>query len=520
MPGINAGTYTVSASPSGYSPVSVSGVVVNGGSSTVQNLALTPTGSNSCFTDTAFGDFSTGSGTNSDIAASPGDVKLANTGGEVQDQNQASATTINTTPTSTTWAGQTFTAAKTGNLTKISVGLGLNSGSTGTVTVEIHNASSNTPGSTVLSSAATLGPVTNASGTVATYTTTFSSPAAVVSGTQYSIVIKGGTGSVYVVTGSSNPYAGGRYLSTTTSGGSWTAQTTADMTFTTYVTTPTVYQTSGNFISSTKDSGALVGTTPTWSTLSWTNAALPSGTTIQFQAAASNSSTGPFNFVGPDGTASTFFSNGGSLSQFNGNRYLKYKALLSTSNTANTPTLNDATVCFADLVPPILSSASSRKTHGGAGTFNLPLSLNGRTVEPRGDGSGTHTIVFNFDRTVNAGSATVTSGTGTAGAPTFSGSSMTVPLSGVADQQAVTLQVTNVSGPGTATLPSASVQIGFLQGDVTQDAFVNAGDTIVVRNNAGVTLDNTNFQNDVNFDGQVDVGDTTIVRNNSGDSLP
>jgi Carboxypeptidase regulatory-like domain/FG-GAP-like repeat/BNR repeat-like domain len=395
FPAINAGTYTVSASPAGYNPVSVNGVVVNGGATTVQDLYLTASGSNNCFTDTSFGDFSKGSGTNADIAASPGDVKLANSGGEAIDQNQTGATTISTTPTSTTWAGQTFTAGKTGTLTKISLGLGLNSGSTGTVTVEIHNASSNLPGSTVLSSVATLGPVTNATGTVATYTATFSSPASVVSGTQYSIVIKGGTGSVYVVRSSGNPYSGGQYSSTTNSGGTWTGVSTADMTFTTYVTTPVTYQTPGNFISSVKDSGAVTGSTINWTTIGWNNTALPAGTTLQFQAAASNNSSGPFNFVGPDGTSGTFFSNGGSLSQFNGLRYLKYKALLSTSNTANTPTVNDVTVCYNVTAPATVFSIGGQVIDllSGNPISGVMMTLSGsQSANTSTDGSGNYSF--------------------------------------------------------------------------------------------------------------------------------
>jgi uncharacterized repeat protein (TIGR01451 family) len=378
IPTIGAGSYTVSASPAGYTPASFNGVTVNGGATTVQDIALTAIASNNCYTDTTFGDFSAGSGTSADIAASPGDVRLSNSGGEAIDQNQTGATTISTTPTSTTWAGQTFTAGKTGNLTKISVGLGLGSGTTGTVTVEIHNASSNLPGSTVLSSVATLGPIMNGGNTVATYTATFSTPAAVVSGTQYSIVIKGVSNNVYVVRSSGNPYSGGQYSSTTTSGGTWTGVSTADMVFTTYVTTPVTYQASGNYVSSVKDSGAVVGSNPNWTTLTWNNSALPSGTSIKFQAAGSNSASGPFNFVGPDGTASTFFTtSGASLSQFNNSRYLKYKALLATTVNTNTPTLNDVTVCFNNTVPTpvasVLTAGNVTGTYGG--TVNLSATL-------------------------------------------------------------------------------------------------------------------------------------------------
>src|SRR6185436_11626279 len=110
------------------------------------------------------------------IASSPADVKLANLGSEAADQSNTAATTISTTPTATTWAGQTFRAGATGNLTKISVGLGLNSGATGTVAVEIRDINGINPGTTILASG-TLGPVTNPTVTVATYTTTFASPA-------------------------------------------------------------------------------------------------------------------------------------------------------------------------------------------------------------------------------------------------------------------------------------------------------------------------------------------------------
>src|SRR5262249_52616577 len=105
---------------------------------------------------------------------------------------------------------------------------------------------------------------------------------------------------------------------------------------------------SGNLISSTKDSDPAAGLTPTWSTLSWT-ASTPANTAIQFQVAASNSVAGPFNFVGPDGTGGTFFTTSpASLAQFTGNRYLQYKAYLSTTDSTMTPTLNDVTVCFSN----------------------------------------------------------------------------------------------------------------------------------------------------------------------------
>jgi hypothetical protein len=98
-----------------------------------------------------------------------------------------------------------------------------------------------------------------------------------------------------------------------------------------------------------KDADPSNGATVTWTTLSW-NATTPANTTLKFQAAASNNPNGPFNFVGPDGTAGTFFTVSGTLlTQFNGNRFLKYKAYLSTTANGVTPTLADVTLCFSNV---------------------------------------------------------------------------------------------------------------------------------------------------------------------------
>jgi len=341
---ITAATYTVGASATGYSSTSVPGVVVSSGATTVQNLSLTPLTPNACFTDTTYNDFGAGSGTSVDIATSPGNVRLGLTGSETIDQNSVPGSLFATgNITATQWIGQTFRAGASGNLTKVTLDLGLATGGTsGTITIEIRNISGTVPGSTVLATT-TVGPITNV-GTAANYLATFASPALVVSGTSYSIVLKANTGSTaFAVRGNNSSLANGQWFLTTNSGGSWSANT-QDIYFATYVT-PTALQPSGNLVSSTKDSGAVTGTTTTWTTLSWT-ATTPVNTTVKFQAAASNNAAGPFNFVGPDGTAATFFTTtGASLSQFNGKRYLQYKAFLSTTDTSVTPTLSDVTVC-------------------------------------------------------------------------------------------------------------------------------------------------------------------------------
>jgi Carboxypeptidase regulatory-like domain len=527
---IPAGTYTqgMSASFPGYTTGTAASETVTDSGTTTQNFALNAAPTSGCPVDNSTATFQTGSGTNIDMVTNPNQVILLNT--PTVDQSVTTNSGSGFGFTNTSWVAQTFTAGVTGQLTSADVFIFCSgcSGTNPSITLSLR-ASSGTgqvglPTGSDLASTTIAGFNDNAAGGY--HGATFSSPPTLTSGTQYALVVRASatrTGTyAYTITNTSgsNPYTGGRRATSTTSGTSWTG-TTSTVPFHTYMQTGYSAHSPGNFVSSAKDANPATGSLPTWGNLTWT-ATTPASTNVQFQAAASNNAAGVFNFVGPDGTANTFFSNGGSLAQFNGNRFLRYKAILTSSSTANTPALTNATLCFTDLAPaPVLQSVVSRITHGnGAGTFDLPLSTSSRFIEPRSDGTGNYKIVFNFDKPVNSGTANATAPSGgSVSSVTFSGSSMIVNLSGVVDQQTVTVTTSGVAGIQTQS-SAPSVQIGFLQGDVTEDSFVNAGDTIVVRNNAGVTLDNTNFQNDVNADGQVDVGDTTIVRNNSGHFLP
>jgi hypothetical protein len=74
----------------------------------------------------------------------------------------------------------------------------------------------------------------------------------------------------------SNPYANGQFVTSSTSGASWTADATAggrDLNFITFINAG--FASSGTFISSLKDANPAAGNTPTWTTLSFTAAALP-----------------------------------------------------------------------------------------------------------------------------------------------------------------------------------------------------------------------------------------------------
>ncbi len=107
-------------------------------------------------------------------------------------------------------------------------------------------------------------------------------------------------------------------------------------------------------ISNTFDVG---GTSSTFNTISWNPVSQPpsSGSgSLEFHVAANNDNA-TWNFMGPDGTANTYFSSGTSTlpASLSGDRYFRYEVFMSTQDPNNTPELDDATFGFtANCVPP------------------------------------------------------------------------------------------------------------------------------------------------------------------------
>lgn len=162
-----------------------------------------------------------------------------------------------------------------------------------------------------------------------------------------------------------------------------------------------------------------------------------------------------------------------------------------------------------------LLSAASRLNHGSAGSFDVDMPLTGDSgIEDR-DANGSYFAVFNFDAPVTSGSASVVNGTATAGTPTFSGNTMIVPLTGVANQQIATVRVSNINGAsGTADVP-----FGFLIGDVTANRLVDRPDFNLIKTQAGQPVTASNFRNDIVPDGTIGRGDALEVRAHKNQSL-
>jgi hypothetical protein len=128
--------------------------------------------------------------------------------------------------------------------------------------------------------------------------------------------------------------------------------------------------------------------------------------------------------------------------------------------------------------------------------------------------------VFTFSKPVTAGVATVTVGTATAGAPTFSGNEMQVPLSGVANQQYVTLTVSNVTSSDGGTGGTGSIRVGFLLGDVNQNRVVTGTDLGLADDQIAQFVTAANYLMDVNATGTLTVADKAIVNAQLTKSLP
>src|SRR5205807_1919481 len=141
-----------------------------------------------------------------------------------------------------------------------------------------------------------------------------------------------------------------------------------------------------------------------------------------------------------------------------------------------------------------LTGAVSRKTHGGGtGTFDIDLPLTASPgIECRTTaGTNDYTMVVTFSGAVTINGtpqAQVTSGTGCVGSAgtcnggtvAISANAVTIPLTNVANAQAINVTLFDVNGDGNVVIP-----MGVLTGDVNANRAVNAGDVALTKSRRG-----------------------------------
>ncbi|EIQ02090.1 beta-galactosidase [Opitutaceae bacterium TAV1] len=180
--------------------------------------------------------------------------------------------------------------------------------------------------------------------------------------------------------------------------------------------------------------------------------------------------------------------------------------------------------------PPLLLNAVSRKTHGLAGTFDIPLAVtttaggnDPAAASPvecrRGD---TLTLVLAFDKPVSSLEAAITAGTATVACIDYEAAdrSVTIHLTGVANAQLlqITLQTITGSDGGTAPAP-ATIGLSILNGDTNGDGRVNTDDVDLTKSRAAAPLDALNFRSDVTTDGNMNTADVNFIKSLSGTSV-
>jgi uncharacterized protein (DUF1800 family) len=169
-----------------------------------------------------------------------------------------------------------------------------------------------------------------------------------------------------------------------------------------------------------------------------------------------------------------------------------------------------------------LTGAQSRKAHGSAGTFALPLDRTAATggavtVEPRIIGNG-HTIVFQFDAPISsAGAVSAVDVTGTPignASAVPAGNNVEVTLTNIADNRRVRIDLAGVN-----TTTAASVSVGFLTGDVNGTLLVDAADVSAVKARSSQGVNASNFKFDIDASGSINATDIAAVKSRVGLSL-
>lgn len=168
------------------------------------------------------------------------------------------------------------------------------------------------------------------------------------------------------------------------------------------------------------------------------------------------------------------------------------------------------------------TSVASRKTHGHAGAFDIPLDTTAAvneavSVESRHGAPG-HAIVFHFNVPVaTVGKAYVLDATRGAVRPvatTISGRDVTAALDAIADGTRATIVLQGVNGA-----VNASASAAFVMGDANATGTVNSSDILAVKAHSGQAASVANFRLDVDASGGIDSSDVADVRAQSGTSL-
>ena len=198
----------------------------------------------------------------------------------------------------------------------------------------------------------------------------------------------------------------------------------------------------------------------------------------------------------------------------------------ATATRLSTGDTSEFSACVVVTQGVQASSVVSRKTHGGAGEFDIDLPLTGSTgIECRSGGAnGDYQVVFAFPTAVTLSGASVTPAPGhsgnLAGPPIISpdGRTVTLSLTNITDVQTIAMTLSGVNN-GTNT-NDVTVHMSLLVGDTNGNGIVNASDISQTKSRSGQAASSTNFRSDVVANGAINASDLALVKSRSGTGIP
>jgi hypothetical protein len=176
-----------------------------------------------------------------------------------------------------------------------------------------------------------------------------------------------------------------------------------------------------------------------------------------------------------------------------------------------------------------LTAAASRKIHGSAGTFDVNLPLSGTLGVECRSSAGNYTLVFTFlNNLTSVASVSVSSGTGSVNSTVLgpnaslnlTANQYQVNLTGVSNQQYITVTLHTVQDSAGNTGDVVGPQMGVLIGDVDASGRVDSTDVFQVRQQTLQNANSSNFRADVDASGRIDSTDVFITRQQTLTSLP
>ncbi len=174
---------------------------------------------------------------------------------------------------------------------------------------------------------------------------------------------------------------------------------------------------------------------------------------------------------------------------------------------------------------PILLGVFSRKVHGLAGTFDLPLTTTtppaidlNPVTEPRQ--GPTYVLAFKYDRPIASASLTPIEGTFGGASGITPGNEVVWTITGVPDQQYLAFTMGSVVAGDGSIGANISVRVGMLAGDVNQNRVVSLADVGQVNGQLAQAVTGSNYLKDINASGTLTLTDKAITNASLTHSLP